>query len=198
LRLDKATRYVPKEYFESLKSDRRPELGDVLFSVTGSIAIPAVVDTSEPFTFQRHIAILKPDKSRISSRFLFHSLATRSIGIQARAVATGTAQLTIPLSGLRQLDVSIPDLSEQAEAVRRIDEIFSLADSLQRRYDDATKRVDKLTPSVLAKAFRGELVPQDPNDEPAGEMLERIKRAREKIPVVAKKRVSIPVFTIRR
>jgi type I restriction enzyme S subunit len=175
LQLEKATRHVPNAYFESLKPERRPEVGDVLFSVTGSIAIPAIVDTPKPFTFQRHIAILKPDTSRVASKFLLYTLGARSLAIQARSVATGTAQLTIPLSALRQLNVSIPDLNEQMQVVRRVDELLSLGDRLERRYETAAGMVEKLTPSVLAKAFRGELVPQDPSDEPAGEMLERMK-----------------------
>ena len=188
LRLEKATRYVPKQYFDSLKSERRPEVGDILFSVTGSIGIPALVDSPKSFAFQRHIAILKPDNLRVSSRFLLYTLASRAIGIQAKSVATGTAQLTIPLTGLRQFEISIPDLKEQSEVVRRINALFALSDTIERRYADAVTQTEKLTPSVLAKAFRGELVPQDPNDEPAGEMLKRIRKLKE-TPVANKPKI---------
>ena len=64
---------------------------------------------------------------------------------------------------------------EHGEVVRRVEELFKLADVLQRRYEVAFGRAEKLTPSLLAKAFRGELVPQNPNDESAGEMLERFR-----------------------
>jgi type I restriction enzyme S subunit len=73
--------------------------------------------------------------------------------------------------------VMLPPPDEQAEIVRRVRELFSNADGLQRRYDVALGSLERLTPSVLAKAFRGELVPQDPNDEPAGELLERMRAA---------------------
>ena len=63
--------------------------------------------------------------------------------------------------------------------VRRVGELFSLADGLERKYGEAVARVKKLTPAVLAKAFRGELVPQNPNDEPAEKLLERVRAARE-------------------
>ena len=49
---------------------------------------------------------------------------------------------------------------------------------IEARYEKAKAHVDKLTQSILAKAFRGELVPQDPNDPSASELLERIKAAR--------------------
>jgi len=75
--------------------------------------------------------------------------------------------------------IPLPSREEQAEIVRRVDEFLALADSIANQYQAALHRVEKLTPSVLAKAFRGELVPQDPRDEPAEKLLERVKRARE-------------------
>jgi type I restriction enzyme S subunit len=62
--------------------------------------------------------------------------------------------------------------------VCQVDELFALADGLERKYGEAVARVEKLTPAVPAKAFRGELVPQDPEDESAERLLERIRAAR--------------------
>ena len=56
-----------------------------------------------------------------------------------------------------------------------MEELFVLADRIAARYQKAKTQVDKLTQSILAKAFRGELVPQDPNDVPASDLLKRIK-----------------------
>jgi type I restriction enzyme S subunit len=67
---------------------------------------------------------------------------------------------------------------EQHEIVRRIEALFAYADRLETRYTAARAQVDRLTPTLLAKAFRGELVPQDPNDEPASVLLERIRATR--------------------
>ena len=52
------------------------------------------------------------------------------------------------------------------------------SDRIEAQYKNARQQVDRLTPALLAKAFRGELVPQDPNDEPASVLLERVKEAR--------------------
>ncbi len=62
--------------------------------------------------------------------------------------------------------------------MRRVEGLFALADQIEARYAKAKAYVEKLTPSLLARAFRGELVPQDPNDEPASVLLERIKQNR--------------------
>ena len=69
----------------------------------------------------------------------------------------------------------LPPLAEQEEIVRRISQFFTLADQIEARYTKAKIQVDRLTQSILAKAFRGELVPQDPNDEPAEVLLARIR-----------------------
>jgi type I restriction enzyme S subunit len=61
-----------------------------------------------------------------------------------------------------------------------VEGLFKIADQIEGRYEKARGYVDKLTQSILAKAFRGELVPQDPNDEPASVLLERIREERNK------------------
>ncbi len=88
-------------------------------------------------------------------------------------------QPNIKLESLNPYPLPLPPLSEQREIVRRVESLFAFADQLEVRYRKAQEYVDKLTPSLLAKAFRGELVPQDPNDEPAAILLERIRNARE-------------------
>jgi type I restriction enzyme S subunit len=66
--------------------------------------------------------------------------------------------------------------AEQQEIVRRVEGLFALADQIEARFQKARVQVDKLTPSLLARAFRGHLVPQDPTDEPASVLLKRLKQ----------------------
>jgi len=77
--------------------------------------------------------------------------------------------------------VAIPPLEEQKEIVRQVDKLFALADKVEEHYQNARARVDALAQSVLAKAFRGELVSQDPNDEPAEKLLQRIQEEKAKM-----------------
>jgi type I restriction enzyme S subunit len=67
---------------------------------------------------------------------------------------------------------------EQQEIVRRVEGLFALADQIEARFQKARVQVDKLTSSLLARAFRGHLVPQDSTDEPAGKLLQRIRTSR--------------------
>ena len=93
----------------------------------------------------------------------------------------GVAIRGINIGNVRALQIPFPPLNEQHEIVRRVEALFKIADNIEKRYEKAKAHVDKLTQSILAKAFRGELVPQNPNDEPASELLKRIKAEREKL-----------------
>ena len=90
-------------------------------------------------------------------------------------VAKGVAYTGINIADLKLLPVPLPPLPEQQEIVRRVESLFALADQLEARLAKAQAQVDKLTPSLLARAFAGKLVPQDPNDEPAEKLLQRIR-----------------------
>ena len=149
--------------------------------MTGSIGIPALVNVDDPFVFQRHIAILKPNRQKVSPNYLYRLLAAPQVMEQALAVATGTAQLTIPLAGLREFEIPSPALDQQIEISRRIENAFTWIDRLASEATSARKLIDRLDQAILAKAFRGELVPQDASDEPASVLLERMKAARSSI-----------------
>lgn len=90
----------------------------------------------------------------------------------------GSTHTTVYYPELMAFHVALPPIEEQAEIVRRVEALFAFADRLEARYAAARAQVEKLTPATLAKAFRGELVPQDPNDEPASVLLERIRAQR--------------------
>ncbi len=86
----------------------------------------------------------------------------------------GVAVRGINIGDVRALQLPVPPFPEQQEIFRRVGALFKTADALEARYNTAKAHVDKLTQSILAKAFRGDIVPQDPNDEPASVLLERI------------------------
>jgi type I restriction enzyme S subunit len=180
--LSKATRFVPSSYLDALKDSRKAKTGDVLFSVTGSIGIPALVKHECPFVFQRHIAILKPDTGRVSGLFLKLMLQSPDVQVQCAAVATGTAQLTVPLNRLRNFLIPLPTVAEQIEVIRLVESTCKRLERMQEDYVDADHLLSKLESSLLAKAFRGELVPQDPSDEPANVLLDRIRAERAAAP----------------
>jgi type I restriction enzyme S subunit len=91
------------------------------------------------------------------------------------------AKHAVNQSSINQEDVkgamfNLPPLPEQQEIVRRVEGLFALAEQLEVRLAKARGQVEKLTPSLLARAFAGKFVPQDPTDEPAEKLLEWLRQ----------------------
>lgn len=160
INLSKVSRWVPRSYYDGLKGIRKPEINDLLYTVTGSFGIPVIVKTNSEFCFQRHIAILKPDHKVIDFRFLKYLLASPSAFKMADQAAKGTAQRTVSLTSLRNFEFQFPPLEEQIQIVQRVEELFTFADQIEQQVKNAQGRVNNLTQSILAKAFRGELTTQ--------------------------------------
>jgi type I restriction enzyme S subunit len=110
------------------------------------------------------------------------------IDISSRIV--GSAIKNLHLTDMKVLAIPFAPLEEQTEIVRRVEQLFAFADQLEVKVASAKSRIDHLTQSILAKAFRGELVPQDPNDEPASVLLERIQAQRAAAPKAKRGRKS--------
>lgn len=170
-------RYVPFSYYDRLDPSRRPQRGDILYTVTGSFGIVVPLIGEERFCVQRHIAILRP-LSSVDSRFLSFALSSPVSMQQATAVATGTAQKTVPLRGLRSLAVPLPPAAEMQRIVGKLASVLDRQDLTHRSVEQLSLLTESLGRAILAKAFRGELVPQDPNDEPASVLLDRIRAER--------------------
>lgn len=102
----------------------------------------------------------------------------------------GVSQSNINAEKLKNLPLPYCSVNEQTEIVRRVETLFAFADRLETRLASATAAAERLTPSLLAKAFRGELVPQDPNDEPASELLKRLAAQREAAPKAKRAKTS--------
>ena len=90
---------------------------------------------------------------------------------------TGRAKLTQGV--LNSLPIAVPPPAELREIVRRVKELLAAADTMEKRFESARNAIDSLMPTLLDKAFRGDLVPQDSADEPASVLLERVRKGRE-------------------
>jgi type I restriction enzyme S subunit len=124
-------------------------------------------------TINQNIAAVILDHGLVSSSYLWRWFQLQYEATRKRGSGSGPQALNC--QRVRELPFVLPPFSEQQEIVRRVEALFALADQLEARLTIAQRQVDALTPSLLARAFRGKLVPQDPSDEPAFLLLERIR-----------------------
>lgn len=163
--------------------------GDILFNRTNS---PELVGKTAIYQGEKEAIyagyLIKVQGSELLySEFLNIALNSLHAKNYCLSVKTdGVSQSNINAQKLGDFPCPLPSIEEQAEIVRLVDQYFTFADSIEAQVKKAQARVDNLTQSILAKAFRGELVPQDPNDEPADKLLERIAQARLDAEALAK------------
>jgi type I restriction enzyme S subunit len=160
---------------------------EVLVNVRGTLGGVAVVPPElRQWNISREVAVV-PIKGVLPSFIAFWIASTASQN-WLTGVAKGAAYTGINIEDLRLLPVPLPSISEQNEIVRRVSKFFGIANQIEARYAKAKAQVDRLTQSILAKAFRGELVPQDPNDEPADVLLGRLAAAPAEASTPARRR----------
>ena len=123
-------KYVPNEYYNRLADKRRPQKGDVLYTVVGSYGIPVYVKENKKFVFQRHIAILRPNNAVVDSRYLYHAMNGTAFHRQADLAAKGAAQKTIGLASLAKMTVPVPPLDVQNRIVNVLDNFEKICSNL--------------------------------------------------------------------
>jgi type I restriction enzyme S subunit len=157
-----------------------PEKGDILISKDGTLGVVRQVRTDKIFSIFVSVALVKPADRRMSD---YLEIAFQSPVVQAQMIGVGTGLQHIHLTDLRKDLIPVPPLEEQTEIVHRVNQLFVHADRMEQQINNAMARVNNLTQSILAKAFRGELTEQWRKDNPeliSGEssaeaLLERIK-----------------------
>lgn len=156
--------------------------GDLLLSIRGSVGrlikIPSNLEGANITQDTARLSI----SPLVSTDFVYYVLLADSTQRRMKNATRGVAVRGINIGDVRALQIPLPPRAEQTEIVRRVELLFAFADQLEAKVASTKRRIDCLTQSILAKAFRGELVPQDSNDEPAGILLERIKVQRVNAP----------------
>lgn len=155
--------------------------GDIFICEGGEPGRAAVWKNGEnAMTFQKALHRVR-FRIPFESDFLVYNLKVDAYTQKLNRLFTGSTIKHLTGRSLALYPITFPPLEEQKEIVKQVEKLFAWADKVEAHYQKAKEQVDKLTQSVLAKAFRGELVPQDPNDEPAEKLLERILKEKAKM-----------------
>lgn len=159
--------------------------GDVLFNRTNSpelVGKTALYKGEQDAVYAGYLIRIQCTE-KLMPEYLTYSLNGPAGRDYCWAVKTdGVSQSNINAKKIAAFRFLLPSLDEQAEIVRRIDSAFGWLDRMAADHAAAARLVPKLDAAILAKAFQGKLVPQDPNDEHAAKLLERIKAEREDAP----------------
>ncbi len=169
-----------KKYVELKINDIQPKsvlkIGDLLTNIVGaSIGRSAIFESPELANINQAVALIRLRKN-VLGKYILYVLNSPSLIDHMHAEKVDVARANLSLADVANFPIPVPPKEEQHEIVRRMEELFALADRIEARYQKAKAQVDKLTQSILTKAFRGELIPQDPNDEPVIKISERILR----------------------
>ncbi|MBD2534025.1 restriction endonuclease subunit S [Nostoc flagelliforme FACHB-838] len=159
--------------------------GDILLvksngrvSLVGKTAV--VSDVEEGYA--GYLIRLRLNKSIIDPIYLHLCLSSAELRLQIEIPVKSTSGVhNINSQEVKKLRIPLPLLEEQKEIVQRIQLFFKAIIQIENQYQNTNTKLTRLNQSILAKAFRGELVPQDPDDEPASVLLERIRAERDKL-----------------
>ena len=172
--------------------------GDVLTNIVGaSIGRSAIFDQDDIANINQAVALIRLENV-VNREYIVHVLNSPLVIKHMESEKVDVARANISLKDVANFPIPLPPLTEQNEIVRRVKALYVLADQIEARYAKAKTRVDQLTQSLLARAFNGELVPQNPDDEPASVLLDRIKAERTKREAELRKGSKLPPKTNRR
>jgi type I restriction enzyme S subunit len=166
--------------------------GEILVTVRGTLGGVAVVPSHlAGYNISREVAVL-PINNSLRPDFICYAIAANWSQMWLSQVSKGVAYTGVNIRDLKRLPVPVPPTTEQEEIVRRVKALFELAERIDQQASAATLKVGRLTQSILAKAFRGELVPTEAelarresrDYEPASVLLERIRKNRESQAIV--------------
>jgi type I restriction enzyme, S subunit len=148
------SKYISEETYYALSKRCPVEYEDILYSTVGSYGVPVIVDTNEPFAFQRHIALIKPNRQLVNPHFLKAMLDTDYVKKQAGQRIRGIAQGTLNLNEISKYSIYLPPLSLQEEFVVLSNAIQGTVEINQIQ---SSEIVNSLHQSLLSQAFTGEL-----------------------------------------
>jgi len=173
-----AKRITP-ELYEKLSQRCKPEKGDILYTKGGTTGIARVNTYDYEFNVWVHVAVLKL-VSQVEPFYIQHALNSPFCYAQAQKFTHGVGNQDLGLTRMVNIILSLPPRDEQKEIIKRVEEHSSIHVETEKVLEQTLKQSERLRQSILKKAFEGKLVPQDPTDEPAEKLLERIKAEKAK------------------
>ncbi len=172
-------KYISQEDHEAFSARSKVDDNDILFAMIGSIGNPVLVKKTCDFSI-KNVALFKPYNEETDMHYML--LYFQHIQTGLKKIAAGGVQSFISLNVFRNWLFPLSPLAEQKRIVAKLEQVLPLAEeygAAQEQLDKLNKELPEvLKKSILQEAIQGKLVPQNPKDEPASKLLERITLSR--------------------
>ena len=166
--------YVTEEIHREIYSRCNPEKGDILYIKDGATCgISTINNLDKEFSLLSSVALIKPNKS-ILNTYLNLFLQSEFCYRNVRDSMKGVGITRIILKQMELWDIPLPPYSEQKRIVAAAEQLLQMTDAVEVEQLALEKEIKKTKKRVLDLAIHGKLVPQDPREEPAIELLKRI------------------------
>jgi type I restriction enzyme S subunit len=172
-------KFVSSSTYKKFMTRGIPQKGDILFTTEAPIGEVALAP-AQKFSLAQRLLILRPP-SEVDSKFILYQIMSPNFKEQLAGKKTGTTVTGVSSRNFKPSKIFLASSNEQKQIVAKIEEGFSLIENNERIIESSLKNIDSLRQSILKQAFEGKLVPQDPNDEPASVLLEKIRQEKQKI-----------------
>ena len=178
-------KYITAEEHRELYSRCNPEYGDILLTKVGTTGIPVLVDTTNEFSLFVSVALLKFNQEMLSNEYLVCLINSPLVQKQAEKNTRGVGNKNWVMRDIANTLIVIPPLLEQKRIVSKLQEILPFVDNYAHAYSKVEELNNSfpelLKKSILQEAVQGKLVPQEPSDEPASGLLERIRAEKDRL-----------------
>lgn len=167
-------KYITPELHEELYSRLAPQIDDILLAKNGTTGIAALVDVEDIFDIYVTLAVLRPDKDIVLPKYLLRIINSPICKKQFDEHLTGIGVPNLHLRDIKNVQIVVPSLEEQAEIVFLLDSLLIKEQQAKETAEAVLDQIEAMKESILARAFRGELGTNDPAEESAVEMLRQV------------------------
>ena len=179
------TKFISEEEHKELFARCNPEKGDLILSKVGTTGVPAIVDTTEPFSLFVSVALLKFDCECIDVEFLYYMLMSPLVQAQATENTRGVGNKNWVLDAIASTMVVLPPLSEQKRIVKKIKELLPYVDRYAASYEKLeqfnAKFPEDMKKSILQYAIQGKLVEQRAEEGTGEELYQQIQTEKQRL-----------------
>ena len=173
--------YIPESLHNELYARLAPQKNDILLAKNGTTGVAAIVDRDCIFDIYVSLALLRIIGYIISPEYLLSTIASSTIQNYFNSSLKGIGVPNLHLEHIRTTLIPVAPINEQYRIATKLEQLLSFADKIESDKIFLLTTIDQTKAKILDLAIRGKLVPQDPNDEPASILLERIRAEKEEL-----------------